>query len=97
MNKKYTPEPIDTSNVVIPDDLMALSEIIARNTHEVWAQARMKQGWRWGKAKDNDKKTHPDLVPYEALSETEKDYDRNTSNQTIKLILSLGYSIIKTQ
>lgn len=93
--KKYTPKPIDTSSVEIPEDLRALSEKIAKNTHEVWAQARLEQGWTWGETRDDEKKTHPDLIPYEDLTETEKDYDRNTSNQTIKLILSLGYQITK--
>lgn len=46
--KKYTPKPIDTSSVEIPEDLRALSEKIAKNTHEVWAQARLEQGWTWG-------------------------------------------------
>ena len=93
--KDYSPSPIDTSNVIIPEDLQELSEKIAKNTHEVWARSRMDQGWRWGEARDDENKLHPDIIPYEELSEEEKDYDRNTSQQTIKLILSLGYKISK--
>lgn len=91
----YKPEPIDTKNIEIPADLRPLVELIAKNVHEVWARGRIKEGWTYGKAKDSPKKTTPCLVPYEELSEQEKDYDRNTALETIKLVLKLGYKIEK--
>jgi len=92
---KYTPSPIDTSSVELPEELKSLSEKLARNTHEVWSQSRMSQGWTWGERRDDALKKHPDLIPYEELPEEEKDYDRNTSQQTLKLILAMGYEIQK--
>ena len=94
MRKNYKPSPVDTSGVRLTDELVNLSEMLARNTHEVWAQARMSQGWTWGETRNDAAKTHPDLIPYEELDENEKDYDRNTSMQTLKVILSMGYDII---
>lgn len=91
----YKPEPIDTKNIEIPQDLRPLVELIAKNVHEVWAKGRIKEGWTYGKVKDSTKKTTPCLVPYENLSEQEKDYDRNTALETIKLVLKLGYKIEK--
>lgn len=85
--------PADTSDVELPPELMALSEVLARNVHDLWAEARYREGWRYGEVIDEDKKTHPGLVPYENLPESEKDYDRNTSVQTLKLILKLGFVI----
>ena len=41
------------------------------------------------------KKEHPSLIPYEELSETQKDYDRNTSIETLKVLLALGFEIKK--
>ena len=38
------------------------------------------------------KKTNPTLVPYDEL-ESEKEYDRNTALETLKLIVKLGYEI----
>ena len=55
----------------------------------------MEQGWSWGPERDDKKKTHPDMVPYDELTEEEKDYDRSTSMETIKLILKLGFKITK--
>ena len=94
MKKKYKPQPIDTSDVILPGNLMALAEELAKNVHEVWAKSRMEQGWTFGEERNDENKKHPFLVPYEELSEEEKDYDRNTSQETIKLIVKLGYSIV---
>lgn len=90
----YTPQPIDTSDVVLPEDLKALAEDIARNVHEVWSAGRIKDGWTFGVERNDTQKKHPCLVPYEELAEAEKEYDRNTSQETLKLILKLGFKII---
>ena len=96
MNKNdYIPQPIDTKDVVLPKELNLLAEEIAKNVHEVWAEGRMKDGWTYGKERDDVQKHHPCLVPYEELSENEKEYDRNTSQETLKLIMKLGFKITK--
>lgn len=91
----YRPNPIDTADVRLPEELLALTEQIAENVHEVWAASRLAEGWVWGENRDNEKKTTPCLVPYEQLPEIEKEYDRNTALQTLKLIVKLGYTIEK--
>lgn len=68
---------------------------MSKNVHEVWAESRIKQGWTYGKKRNDELKTHPCLIPYEELSEVEKDYDRNTAVGTLKLILKLGFKISK--
>ena len=97
MNKQYNPNPIDTSDVVLSDDLLQLTEKIAENVHDVWAVGRMSEGWVYGEVKDLEKKTTPQLVEYNELPESEKDYDRNTALETLKLIVKLGYQISKNQ
>ncbi len=91
----YTPKPIDTSDVELDNSLLELCELISKNTHEVWSAGRIKDGWTYGPVRDDAKMHHPCLVPYEELSETEKDFDRNTSFETLKLIVKLGYKISK--
>jgi hypothetical protein len=91
----YYPSPLDTSNINIPKELNILIESLAKNNHEVWAQQRIKEGWSYGPKRNDDKKQHPDLVPYEKLTETEKDYDRNSAKETIKAIISLGFALQK--
>lgn len=94
-NDEYIPQPIDTTDVVLSEELAMLSEQIAKNVHEVWSKARMEQGWTYGERRDDEKRQTPCLVPYEELSEEEKDYDRNTSQETLKLIRKLGFKIVK--
>ncbi|MBQ8408175.1 MAG: Ryanodine receptor Ryr [Clostridia bacterium] len=91
----YIPKPINTDDVILPEEILELSEEIAKNTHEVWSEGRMAEGWVYGEKRDDDKKCHPCLVPYEELSEGEKQYDRDTSLGTLKLIIKLGYKITK--
>ena len=89
----YTPQPIDTKDVELPEELNMLAEAIAKNVHEVWSEGRINEGWTYGEERNDAEKKHPCLVPYEELSEEEKEYDRNTSIETIKLILKLGFKI----
>ena len=91
----YQPHPIDTSKVELTASMEALTELLAKNVHEVWSAGRIADGWQWGAQRDDARKLHPCLVPYDQLPESEKEYDRNTVLQTIKTILQLGYTISK--
>lgn len=91
----YVPHPIDTTDVELPRQLDELSEIIARNVHEVWAAHRMAEGWTCGPERSDADRRHPCLVPYEELPETEKDYDRHTARETLRLIVRMGFRIVR--
>lgn len=95
--KMYIPKPIDTEDVVLPAELLELTEKIAENVHENWAIGRVKEGWVYGEERNDARKTTPCLVPYDQLPESEKAFDRNTALQTLKLIVALGYRIEKGQ
>lgn len=89
----YKPNPIDTSDVVLSAELLELTEKIAENVHNVWAAGRLEQGWTYGKERNDELKTSPCLVPYSELPESEKEYDRNTALETLKLIKKFKYEI----
>jgi hypothetical protein len=91
----YKPVPIDTSRITLSKEILELTELLAKNTHDIWAQQRLAEGWRYGESRDDRKKEHPCLVPYEQLPEFEKEYDRNTAMHTLKAIIALGYRIEK--
>lgn len=90
---EYIPHPIDVSDVELDDQLNELSESIAENAHEIWAEARRAEGWRYGPKRDDAKKEHPDLVPYYELADGEKYYDRAMALNTIRLVKKLGFTI----
>ena len=96
MREKYIPQPVDTSGVVLPRELECLAEEIAKNVHEVWSAGRMQDGWTYGKERNDAERKHPCLIPYEELTEEEKAYDRNTSQETLKLITKLGFKIVRS-
>ncbi len=89
----YIPAPIDSSRIALPAALVALTERLAANTHELWAQERIAQGWKKGPQRNDNQKEHPGLIPYDELSESEKEFDRKTALGTLKAILALGYVI----
>ena len=81
----YTPKPIDTSDVELSPEILELTELLAKNTHDVWAVGRYAQGWTYGAERILDA----------VLSDDEKSYDRNTALETLKCIVKLGYTIEK--
>jgi adenylate cyclase len=89
----YRPRPIDTSAVALNEEIEQLIERLSQSIHDNWAQRRIQEGWSHGPSRDDISKTHPDLVPYAALPEAEKDYDRATVRETVKGILALGFEI----
>lgn len=92
---EYVPHPINVDDIPLDGDLEELQEAIAENAHDVWAEARIKEGWSYGKERDDKNKKHPDLVPYTALPDSEKEYDRIMAFNTIKLVKKLGFDIVK--
>lgn len=95
MKKNYVPQPVDTTDIQLPEELNELVEKMAENVHEVWAQSRISQGWTYGAERNDSLKHHPCLVPYNELPEVEKAYDRDTALGTLKLIVKLGFKITK--
>ena len=85
----------DLSQIILPEEILALADVIAENVHNVWIANRMKDGWTYGPCRDDIKRQTPCLVPYDQLSEEEKAYDWNTATMTIKLLISLGFEIKK--
>ena len=91
----YAPKPIDTSKVKLTKKIIQLTEFLAENAHDIWARQRMVEGWTYGPKRDDAAKKHPDLVPYNQLSDSEKEYDRKAAMETLKTIITLGYRIEK--
>lgn len=93
----YRPHPVSTEGVRLSEEIEQLAERIAENVHEVWAAARMAEGWTWGEQRDDTRKLHPCLIPYDQLPESEKEYDRKTALETLKLVQKLGFTIQRSK
>lgn len=94
---EYAPKPVDLSRVEVPANVTRVIDIIAENSHDVWAVTRISQGWMYGPKRDNAAKLHPDLIPYSELAEETKEYDKNIANTMVKTTIATGWSIIKSE
>jgi RyR domain len=91
----YQPVPVGTSAITLTAEIRELTELLAANTHEVWARRRLSEGWRYEPERNDAKKEHAGPVRYQDLSESEKEYDRHTAVETLKVSLCLGYRVEK--
>ena len=56
---------------------------------------RIDRGWRFGAIRDDRLRLHPDLVPYEALSENNKEKDRNSVRVILSVLRDQGLAIVR--
>lgn len=69
-------------------------ETMARVEHMRWCWEKRLNGWIFGPVRDDKKKTHPSLVPYEELSESEKRKDRELVRHIPSLLRDIGYETV---
>ncbi|GLG95821.1 LOW QUALITY PROTEIN: ryanodine receptor-like [Gryllus bimaculatus] len=89
----FVPQPVDTSMVTLPSYVESVRDRLAENIHEMWAMNKIEAGWMFGERRDDVRRVHPCLVPFERLPPAEKRYDSQLAVQTLKTILALGYHI----
>lgn len=94
--RSYNPQPINVDDIELDATIEELTEAIAENAHDIWARARMDEGWTFGPVRDDSTKQHPDLVPYAQLPDSEKEYDRLMAMNTLRLVRRLGFDIVKS-
>lgn len=90
----WSPPPDSAARVEIPDFVEGALERLAERVHNRWAEKRLAEGWRWGPVRDDKARTTPNLVPYDELSEEDKDLDRATALATIKNLYQEGFRIV---
>ena len=89
----YDPKPPTQETAKIPKRLRELIEQLAEVNHDAWARQRLDDGWTLGPARNDERKEHPCLIPYDQLPDSEKEYDRRVASANIRAILSLGFEI----
>ena len=68
-------------------------ETMSRVEHIRWSWEKRLNGWRYGKTKNNIKKTHPSLIPYDELSESEKEKDRELVKLIPSFLLDIDFEV----
>jgi len=72
-------------------------EIISEMEHNRWQAHMILSGWKLGEKRNDKKKLHTDLIPYNKLSEEIKQYDRNTILNIPILLSKLGKKIVNQE
>ncbi|KAM6961301.1 ryanodine receptor 3 [Aplochiton taeniatus] len=93
----FDPRPISTANISLPEKLEYVANKYAEHSHDKWSAEKVMLGWKYGDCVDEKAKTHPQLRPYKALTEKEKDIHRWPVRETIKSMLALGWSVERTK
>ncbi|XP_066527985.1 ryanodine receptor 2 [Hoplias malabaricus] len=94
---QFCPQPLDTSNVTVPESLDYVVNKYAQHTHERWSLEKFANGWVHGEQMCESSKVHPLLKPYRALSERDKESYRSAIKETVKIMLLLGWHIERTK
>ncbi len=68
-------------------------EGMARMEHERWCQERRENGWEYGEERDDDEKLHPDLVPWDRLSEPSREKDRQFARDLPIFLAEVGFQV----
>jgi hypothetical protein len=93
-DKKQPGSSDEPSEEIINAHLQHHLERLAEAEHDGWVEQRLKNGWRYGEPRDDERKIHPLLVPYASLHEKEKKKDRNSVGHFPDMVAMAGYRIV---
>lgn len=71
-----------------------LVERLAEAAHDVWVEGKIRDGWKYGPETDKPNKIHSCLIPYDALSEADKQSDRDLALGIPVILEKAGFTII---
>ena len=83
----YKPAPLDLSAIELTAKMEELVDLLAENTHNVWAKERISQGWTYGFNEDSDRKRSPHLLQCSFVDEAIKIANRNTASETVHIFI----------
>ena len=81
----YKPAPLDLSQIQLSPKMNSLVQLLAQNTHNVWAAERISQGWTYGRTEDHLTRRSPHLVPYKLVDDIIKKANVETATETVLL------------
>lgn len=70
-------------------------EDLARAEHDRWMVAKVADGWRFGPVRDDAERLHPDIVPFDDLSEEIKDLDREQVRLITRIVARQGKAVVR--
>jgi hypothetical protein len=68
-------------------------ERLAEAAHDVWMEGKIRDGWKYGPVTDKALRIHNCLVPYDHLTEADKESDRDLVRGIPKILAAAGYTM----
>nr|XP_035136422.2 ryanodine receptor 2 isoform X17 [Callithrix jacchus] len=93
----FNPQPVDTSNITIPEKLEYFINKYAEHSHDKWSMDKLANGWIYGEIYSDSSKVQPLMKPYKLLSEKEKEIYRWPIKESLKTMLAWGWRIERTR
>lgn len=72
-------------------------EALSRTEHDRWMVQRLLTGWQYAAERDDARKQHPDIVPWEELPENRRELDREVVRQMPELFAQMGWALCRCQ
>uniref|UniRef100_A0A8B9SCG5 Ryanodine receptor 2 n=1 Tax=Apteryx owenii TaxID=8824 RepID=A0A8B9SCG5_APTOW len=93
----FNPQPVDTSNITIPEKLEYFINKYAEHSHDKWSMEKFANGWVYGETYSESAKVQPLMKQYKLLSEKEKEIYRWPIKESLKTMLAWGWRIERTR
>ncbi|NWY06141.1 RYR2 protein, partial [Nothoprocta ornata] len=93
----FNPQPVDTSNITIPEKLDYFINKYAEHSHDKWSMEKFANGWVYGETYSESAKVQPLMKQYKLLSEKEKEIYRWPIKESLKTMLAWGWRIERTR
>ncbi|KAM6084867.1 ryanodine receptor 2 [Theristicus caerulescens] len=93
----FNPQPVDTSNITIPEKLEYFVNKYAEHSHDKWSMEKFANGWTYGETYSESAKVQPLMKQYKLLSEKEKEIYRWPIKESLKTMLAWGWRIERTR
>ncbi|XP_046677460.1 LOW QUALITY PROTEIN: ryanodine receptor-like [Homalodisca vitripennis] len=93
----YNPEPINTSSVVLNNDLNSIVQKFSEHYHDAWASKKLENGWVFGDQWSDSQRTHPRLKPYNMLNDYERERYKEPVRESLKALLAIGWTVEHTE
>ncbi|XP_021941444.1 ryanodine receptor-like isoform X2 [Zootermopsis nevadensis] len=89
----YNPQPVNTSSVVLNNDLNNIVQQFSEHYHDAWGSKKLDNGWVLGEQWSDANEAHPRLKPYSVLNDYEKERYKEPVRESLKALLAIGWTV----
>mmetsp|Transcript_46926 Transcript_46926/g.121060 ORF Transcript_46926/g.121060 Transcript_46926/m.121060 type:complete len:150 (+) Transcript_46926:1801-2250(+) len=86
----HVPRPLQSPyETSVSSEQDSLVNLLAETEHEVWVVKSAKEGWKWGRQRNNSQRLHPNMVPFSHLPENRQETYMSMCRESIQALNAL--------